>query len=682
MADSASESDASSMDVPKESLATSERLLRRLESLTQENRVLKTEVETLKLKIKGLNEMNHQLRRNSVNIQAKAEQEEEYISNTLLKKITELKKEKESLAINYEQEEECLTNELNRKFTQLRQEKVALEQTLAREQENQVSKLMRRIEKLEADMNNKQDCLERLRREKIELENALEQEQEALVNRLWKKMEKLETEKRELQEKLESVGGHLSGGNSLLGESSGLLPVSTSVHISRPISSGPESLRGSFRQNPSAPCTTSTGPGSLTSLSSQFSPGRVRTSTSDCKISQFNQSSSAVNESSVSKPQTVDAEGFGNTVLPPSPMEVDAHDQVCGDAPSPAGNIDPSTQLTSVNRSIRTPSTLCASSKNPVNQGSNASNLASDATTGSNTRVISSFYVNRLRDEVCRLRQLLQRYEAESATKMPQFESEERSVAEENRRLRKLLQVEKERREALSRQLSESESSLEMEDERQFNEASRSTRLRTTSDSNSSFQNTGSTTLPFAPNSSSVAYGPGHAFAAAVAAGVAIHSGSNRFCRECGQSISSGNASLGRTPSLQITSYPILTRTRPDRPCSPMVDLSTSIGHQANLPTSPATPTTASIAGDHFVKPTYPCTFNPSTHLTQYYMNNVSSVADTNFGPCYSEKRLSSYSIDTRESQKSIDNEDIYDEDDARCVTPPSSHSGFTYSEK
>ena len=41
--------------------------------------------------------------------QAKAEQEEEFISNTLLKKIQELKKEKENLALNYEQEEECLT---------------------------------------------------------------------------------------------------------------------------------------------------------------------------------------------------------------------------------------------------------------------------------------------------------------------------------------------------------------------------------------------------------------------------------------------------------------------------------------------------------------------------------------------------------------------------------------------
>lgn len=51
--------------------------------------------------------------------QAKAEQEEEFISNTLLKKIQALKKEKETLALNYEQEEECLTNDLSRKLNQV-----------------------------------------------------------------------------------------------------------------------------------------------------------------------------------------------------------------------------------------------------------------------------------------------------------------------------------------------------------------------------------------------------------------------------------------------------------------------------------------------------------------------------------------------------------------------------------
>ena len=175
----------------------------RMESLVQENRVLKCELETYKLKIKSLQEENRHLRQDAVQIQAKAEQEEEFISNTLLKKIQALKKEKENLAINYEQEEEYLTNDLSRKLDQLRQEKVQLEHTLEQEQECLVNKLMRRIEKLESETTSKQVSLEALRREKVELENTLEQEQEALVNKLWKRMDHLEKEKRALQVKLD-----------------------------------------------------------------------------------------------------------------------------------------------------------------------------------------------------------------------------------------------------------------------------------------------------------------------------------------------------------------------------------------------------------------------------------------------------------------------------------------------
>ncbi|KAL4719882.1 hypothetical protein ACJJTC_001438 [Scirpophaga incertulas] len=144
--------------------------------------------------VKALQEENRALRQASVSIQAKAEQEEEYISNTLMKKIQALKKEKETLAHHYEREEECLTNDLSRKLNQLRQEKCRLEQTLEQEQECLVNKLMRKIEKLEAETLAKQTNLERLRREK---------EQEALVNRLWKRMDKLEAEKRSLQIRLD-----------------------------------------------------------------------------------------------------------------------------------------------------------------------------------------------------------------------------------------------------------------------------------------------------------------------------------------------------------------------------------------------------------------------------------------------------------------------------------------------
>ncbi|EEB20229.1 coiled-coil domain-containing protein, putative [Pediculus humanus corporis] len=229
MADS--ESDSSSVDggpiMMPPSPITREQLQKRIESLQQQNRVLKVELETYKLRVKCLQEENHSLRQASVIIvssfiiipnqgylhkeisrpfkigQAKAEQEEEFISNTLLKKIQALKKEKETLAHHYEQEEECLTNDLSRKLNQLRQEKCRLEQTLEQEQECLVNKLMRKIEKLEAETLTKQTNLEQLRREKVELENTLEQEQEALVNKLWKRMDKLEAEKRMLQIKLD-----------------------------------------------------------------------------------------------------------------------------------------------------------------------------------------------------------------------------------------------------------------------------------------------------------------------------------------------------------------------------------------------------------------------------------------------------------------------------------------------
>ena len=49
---------------------------------------------------------------------------------------------------------------------------------------------------------------------------------------------------------------------------------------------------------------------------------------------------------------------------------------------------------------------------------------------------------------------------------MTKFETEEHHLREENVRLQRKLLLEMERREQLSRQLSESESSLEMDDER------------------------------------------------------------------------------------------------------------------------------------------------------------------------------------------------------------------------
>lgn len=81
-----------------------------------------------------------------------------------------------------------------------------------------------------------------------------------------------------------------------------------------------------------------------------------------------------------------------------------------------------------------------------------------------------SAHIQTLRSEVARLRQTLAISQQEHTQKMQRYAQEERNIKEENLRLQRKLQLEVERREALCRHLSESESSLEMEEERHYNE--------------------------------------------------------------------------------------------------------------------------------------------------------------------------------------------------------------------
>ncbi|XP_018899530.1 coiled-coil domain-containing protein 6 isoform X2 [Bemisia tabaci] len=402
MADSASESDSSSIDggpiMMPPSPITRDQLQKRIESLQQQNRVCKVELETYKLKIKALQEENKNLRQASVTIQAKAEQEEEYISNTLLKKIQALKKEKVTLAHHYEQEEECLTNDLSRKLTQLRQEKCRLEQTLEQEQECLVNKLMRKIEKLEAETLGKQKNLEQLRREKVELENTLEQEQEALVNKLWKRMDKLETEKRMLQIKLDQP------------------------------------------------------------------------------------------------------------VTDPAPVK-------------------------------------------EISNGDTASNL--------------SHHIQTLRCEVTQLKKQLQNAQQEHTEKMEQFVKEERQIKEENLRLHRKLQLEVERREALCKHLSESESSLEMDEERLFNEmaVSGSIRSRTTS-----------SPIPYPSPSSSRPLSPG-AGNTAPRDGASLTVNPQR-CYACSQIIPAHFSLSDTSPPLSFTMHPRPGQRNSERFVKPAIPMS------------------------------------------------------------------------------------------------------------
>jgi coiled-coil domain-containing protein 6 len=99
-------------------------------------------------------------------------------------------------------------------------------------------------------------------------------------------------------------------------------------------------------------------------------------------------------------------------------------------------------------------------------------NTATDQATNLTEHIIN------LRKEVSRLKATLEKAEREHRENISKIVRDEQLIKEENIRLQRRLQMEVDRREALCRHLSESESSLEMDDERHFNE---STRVRTIS---------------------------------------------------------------------------------------------------------------------------------------------------------------------------------------------------------
>ena len=82
-------------------------------------------------------------------------------------------------------------------------------------------------------------------------------------------------------------------------------------------------------------------------------------------------------------------------------------------------------------------------------------------------------HIINMRREVSRLKANLEKTERDHRENMAKLIREEKAIKDENVRLQRRLQMEVDRREALCRHLSESESSLEMDDERHFNESSR-----------------------------------------------------------------------------------------------------------------------------------------------------------------------------------------------------------------
>jgi coiled-coil domain-containing protein 6 len=108
-------------------------------------------------KLKWTEDEIKRIKHNTVNLQAKVEEEEEFITNNLLKRLEVVKKEKEHLAKQVEIEEEFMTNNLQKKLSKLRKEKVELERHLEAEQEYFVNKLQKQL----LEITRQKNALER-----------------------------------------------------------------------------------------------------------------------------------------------------------------------------------------------------------------------------------------------------------------------------------------------------------------------------------------------------------------------------------------------------------------------------------------------------------------------------------------------------------------------------------------
>ena len=75
------------------------------------------------------------LKEQNLSAHNKVEQEEEFITNNLMKKLEKMNSEKREMMMRVEQEEEFLTNSLQKRLDRVLREKAELESQMAREQE-------------------------------------------------------------------------------------------------------------------------------------------------------------------------------------------------------------------------------------------------------------------------------------------------------------------------------------------------------------------------------------------------------------------------------------------------------------------------------------------------------------------------------------------------------------------
>mmetsp|Transcript_9143 Transcript_9143/g.23030 ORF Transcript_9143/g.23030 Transcript_9143/m.23030 type:complete len:294 (+) Transcript_9143:328-1209(+) len=167
----------------------------------------------------AIQELRHTKEQNLA-VHKQVEQEEEFITNKLMKRLEQLKKEKQILANEVEQEEEFLTNTLQKRLEKVAREKEHMENQLEAEQEYIVNKLQTQVEALGREKSTMQtermslqkqvgrltESVTKLSNEKVRLEQELESEEELIVNRMQRQIDDLLFNYKTLEKALRANG--------------------------------------------------------------------------------------------------------------------------------------------------------------------------------------------------------------------------------------------------------------------------------------------------------------------------------------------------------------------------------------------------------------------------------------------------------------------------------------------
>lgn len=139
-------------------------LQQQIDCLQTELAAVKAELAREKQRRHAAEEQVHELKRESTLTQIRIEEEEEMISNKLMKRLAELKQEKEQIARASESDSEWVTNSLSQRLEELQKQKHRIIATAEEENEFIVNRLNKELEALRVEKYELERKVQRLSR--------------------------------------------------------------------------------------------------------------------------------------------------------------------------------------------------------------------------------------------------------------------------------------------------------------------------------------------------------------------------------------------------------------------------------------------------------------------------------------------------------------------------------------